>query len=199
MPSGAEILKDHQHRIKELEEKVRLLEARVDKMQETDWSSLLEEDIDLDEPAPPSRHTGAQPDPAQVNEDAGVVEITPPTRTQRKFREKWLPRIGLENLPAEWGLSKEEADAAYVEGGPVWLYLAGAGFTEEQKSGRDYILSLPEDVRRAMVNDLQLGEISPRWIQEFGRDILKDEGDSRRAAEVFAEATAGGYRMPGVG
>lgn len=185
MPSGAEILRDHESRIKELERLVvKLLE---DQAESRDW---LEEDIDLGGDAPSTADIikDSAPEPATVDEDAGEIRILPPNRKQRKFREAWLDRIALENLPKEWGLSKEEADAAYMEGGPVWLYLAGAGFAVDQKSGRDYVMSLPPEVRACMVNDLEMGEVSPRWIHEFARDILKVDGEeSRRAAETFAE------------
>jgi hypothetical protein len=198
-----ELIVELWRRVQALEEKVAELEERT--APDPEWDTPLDLDGLLAGAAPTTadispvlKTRAAEPEPLQVDEDAGVIDIVPPNRKQRKFRDAWLPRIALENLPAEWGLTKEEADAAYKEGGPVWLYLAGAGFAEEHKAGRDYILSLPADVRTAMVNDLILGEVSPRWVQEFGRDILKDETEGRRAAEVFAEATAGGYRMPGV-
>ena len=208
MPSAAEVLKQLVEGQKQILNKLDEIDGRVTALEQRPaGDAWLEEEIVLDEPfqeSPGSTERGTprnleQPDPATVDEDAGMVTILPPNRKQRKFREAWLPRIALENLPKEWGLSKDEADEAYRAGGPVWLYLAGAGFNEEEKSGRHYILSLAPEVRACMVHDLEMGEVSPQWIHEFARDILKDEGVSRRAAEVFAEATAEGYRMPGVG
>lgn len=186
MPSGKEILLDLARRVGQLEDEV----AELKKHRGDDW---LEEELDLD--VTPAVAPEDKPDPMQQDEASGDIQILAPNRAQREFRKRWLDRIALENLPKEWGLKKEEADEAYLEGGPVWLYLTAAGFNEEEKSGRHYILSLPEDVRASMVNDLMLGDVSPKWIHEFGRDILKDASDegAKRAATIISDQIAEGY------
>lgn len=51
---------------------------------------------------------------------------------------------------------------SYAKGGPLLMYY----------SDRDYVMGLADDVKRAMVNDVQ--EESPKEAHEMARDILKD-------------------------
>lgn len=51
---------------------------------------------------------------------------------------------------------------AYGKGGPYWLYL----------SDRDFVLGLPEDTKRRMLDDLNRQD--PKTATEVARDILKN-------------------------
>jgi hypothetical protein len=63
---------------------------------------------------------------------------------------------------------------AYVKGGPLWLYHGGS-------EGRDYILGLPEHMRREMVADL-VANASQQDAEEFARDVLKVPTDQQQGA-----------------
>lgn len=102
-----------------------------------------------------------------------TVEIPPATPEQKRLRTRVLPALALENLPAEHGVTKQVANAAYVQGGPMWLYLFD----------RDYVMGLSPEVRKAMFEDVLL--TNPDEAHELASDILKDEdpGDPETAIE----------------
>lgn len=112
---------------------------------------------------------------AEVADD-GSVQGEPPNAEQIAQRGALLPRLGFENLPKEHGLTVQEAADAYLKGGPMWLHWFD----------RDFVLTLPQDVRGALVDDVLAGGYQQDAI-ELGRDILKDDGESRRGAEVSME------------
>lgn len=91
------------------------------------------------------------------------VIMPSPTPEQKKLRKAILENLAFENLDPQHGLSKEAADAAYVEGGPFWLWLFD----------REYMVQMPSHVKQIMVNDIL--RVDPETAHELGRDILKDE------------------------
>lgn len=111
----------------------------------------------------PERH-GVEPETIETEEGGVVIEVPPATEEQKKIREQYLPQLGLEHMVKTDPLELEELEHAWIIGGPVWLHAYD----------RDYVMSLPEEVRRAFVTDVQ--EQSQTWAQELARDILKDHG-----------------------
>lgn len=87
----------------------------------------------------------------------------------------WWSRI-------ELAIDGNEAAAAYVKGGPLWLHAYD----------RAAVLQMPIDVRRAMVADIE--EISPRDAQELSRDILKVTNDELGTHTAAIEAVLKGAR-----
>lgn len=62
----------------------------------------------------------------------------------------------------ELALAPVEAVDAYVKGGPLWLHAYD----------RDFVVGLPEHLRRALVQDLE--QYAPNDAHLLARDILKD-------------------------
>jgi hypothetical protein len=88
---------------------------------------------------------------------------------------EWVKRRA--KLAVEAQLDEQLAEGmadAYVKGGPLWLYLGGS-------EGRDYILGLPEHMRREMVADL-VENASQQDAEEFARDVLKAPTDQQQGA-----------------
>jgi hypothetical protein len=108
--------------------------------------------------------------------DAGneiVVDIPPPDAKRAAQRRKFVEAAGLYDFVTQPVLTKEEFNAAYVKGGPMWLYLGD----------RDAVMAMPEQMRYLLVADIE--QDSPVQAQEVARDILKD------AAAGSADATLG--------
>lgn len=124
------------------------------------------------EPEPPSALRVEQ------GEDGATVEYLPPARARQENRAVFAAtRLQLHKAFPEMG---REAVAAYMQGGPMWLYLSEAG--------RDYILSLPVEMRQEMVRDVE--QDSSRDAAELARDILKDEDVG--VSPEFAQEALGG-------
>jgi hypothetical protein len=88
---------------------------------------------------------------------------------------EWVKRRA--KLAVEAQLDEQLAEGmadAYVKGGPLWLYLGGS-------EGRDYILGLPEHMRREMVQDV-VENASQQDAEEFARDVLKAPTDQQQGA-----------------
>ena len=117
--------------------------------------------------SPASRAAGSGEAPAPVKariEDppgSGQWSYAPATAAQKALRERLLLLVALENLPAEWNISKEDAEAAFLKGGPLWLY----------DIGRDYVMGLPPSTRAGFVQDVNM--IDPEEAALLSRDLLK--------------------------
>lgn len=154
---------------------VAALTARVAKLEAADtdgWDEPFEtEALPIGSAAPPPLAQRAMETAAD-----GIIDFGSPNEAQRIQRADLVDRLELENLPKEHGQSKTEANAAYLSGGPLWLYLLD----------RDFVMTLSQELRAALVDDLIAGGFE-QDATELGRDILKDDGESRRGAEVSME------------
>ncbi len=94
-----------------------------------------------------------------INPTEGGVTVTVPRPTdqQKDLRREHGPAI-LANLN---GIDPELAAETYVKGGPLWLYTYR----------RDHVITLPDELKQAMVNDLALS--MPEMAHELARDVLK--------------------------
>jgi hypothetical protein len=65
-------------------------------------------------------------------------------------------------------MAKDVFEETYAKGGPLWLWYGN----------RDYLMTLPEDWRQAMVADVA-EDCDPELAHKFSRDVLKrtDAGD----------------------
>jgi hypothetical protein len=132
---------------------------------DADESKVLRAEIELTEDRlkpPVEMHDNAEQITEQHTDTEGnvVVELPPPTPEQIDSRSLLLPQLGLAD---QYG--KEEAaryEAAFVKGGPLLFY-----YTD-----RDFINSLPPDVKQALVEDVLIS--SPKEAHDMGRDVLKD-------------------------
>lgn len=88
-------------------------------------------------------------------DDDGNAEVELPevSAEKKKLRQEFAAGI----------FQSEELIDAYVEGGPMWLYIYD----------RDFVMGLPEESRRIMVADWEA--INPKEALQMGRDILKDK------------------------
>lgn len=173
MAKAADVLRQLVADVAALTARVETLEARGG-----EW----DEEIDLDEDPGLQQPTERA---VTVSED-GTISIPPPTAKQRLMRKSVLQRLAFENLSPEHGLSKAEADKAYMEGGAAWLY----------HFDRDYIMSLGPDVRALIVQDLEVGNAPPSYVHEVARDLLKSD-DDRKAAQIILDQLQDGYRPAG--
>jgi hypothetical protein len=114
-----------------------------------------------------------------------LPEVTDETRTQR-FELAIAMQLDEQLNPVQDGSLNE----AYSKGGPMWLYLGG-------QEGRDYILSLPERMKRDMVADV-CKHHTQREAEEFARDILKASTTEQQGAQskiteeaILAQSTRG--------
>lgn len=135
----------------------------------------LQQEIDLDLPhasagnvAPEGAATGREATvETEVSDDSLTVSLPPASPERQAERLRFAEDVlnlnetfpGLED---EGGLTAAEC---YAKGGPQWLYLGS-------KEGRDLIITLPPEWRRAMVEDI--AQDSTQAAQEFARDVLKD-------------------------
>lgn len=103
----------------------------------------------------------AKPRPHRVEGDQVIMPS--PTPDQKKLRKAILENLAFENLDPQHGLKKEDAEAAFVEGGPFWLWLFD----------REYLVQMPQHVKQIMVNDIL--RVDPETAHELSRDILKDD------------------------
>lgn len=85
------------------------------------------------------------------------VTVPSPTPEQSARRQQFVGEIAA-NLP---GLEPEMAEAAYLEGGPVWLY----------SYDRHHVVNLPDPLKVEMVNDV--AETMPETAHEMARDLFK--------------------------
>lgn len=111
------------------------------------------------------------------DEGNAIVDLPKPTPAQIDARAELLPRMGLQDqYGPEIG---ETAEDSFVRGGPLLLYL----------SDRDYVNSLPHDVKTLMVEDVILS--SPREGHEMGRDILKASTDESNDLTAITDRILG--------
>lgn len=107
------------------------------------------------------------------------IEFAAPTDEQREIREELIERGVFEwaNMQGEdvngnkYNLNPdpEVMNDAYILGGPMWLYFGN----------REFILELPEAVRRTMYNDLLL--VDEDTAKEFATDVMMDREEQTRA------------------
>lgn len=87
-------------------------------------------------------------------DDEAIVDLPPPTDEQLE------QRAHISKFLSDYGLDPEYIDS-YIKGGPLVLYL----------SDRDMVNGLPNNVKTAMVQDVEIN--SPKEAHEMARDILK--------------------------
>lgn len=97
------------------------------------------------------------------DESSTEVEL-PPVTPERMERRRQFERQSLK-LGEYLGIDEDWTEA-YAHGGPMWLYLGN----------RDLVMSLPDHVRRALVEDAI--EDSTQDAEEMARDILKQAGET---------------------
>lgn len=100
--------------------------------------------------------SGKEGDPSEV--------VVPAVSAEKMERRRLFARQAL-SLEAHLG-SGEDWTEAYAKGGPMWLYTGN----------RDLVMSYPESIRRALIEDVI--EDSPQDAHEMGRDILKQPGET---------------------
>lgn len=93
------------------------------------------------------------------------VDIAGPTDEQRLLRKQLNKQIGWEHWVRSdqyesTPLPPPEAEAAYVQGGPYWLY----------HYDRDFVMQQPMAVKQAMVDDLRRTHVE--LANELGADLL---------------------------
>lgn len=108
--------------------------------------------------------TGAH---TEITGDAEHTEVVVPATSaekmeQRRHFEEHTLKLA-EYFPDEDGTDWNEA---YAKGGPRWLYYGN----------RELVMSYPDQVRAAMVEDVL--EDSPQEAEEIGRDLLKFSGET---------------------
>ncbi len=193
MPTRDEILSDLLVRVTALENKVKVLETKRPDPWQDEFVPATDEFTTTDDhvPAPLAPATGPQhpDDPTedtpeviearkriaeanatdkQPNLHVQEVQVTPgtdevtiqvpsPTNEQLALRHQ-VAELLLANLN---GLDPEVAYEAYLEGGPIWLHAFN----------RDHVISLPDDLKRAMVEDCSI--TAPETAHELARDLLK--------------------------
>lgn len=110
------------------------------------------------------------PTPEAANTE---VELDVPTPSLTKL----ITRARLETQAIRIGDylndHSEDWNEAYARGGPVWLYTLN----------RELVMSLPEDARIAMIQDVE--EDNPALAQEMGRDMLKQAGETGPGASAM--------------
>lgn len=110
------------------------------------------------------------PTPEAANTE---VELDVPTPSLTKL----IARARLETQAIRIGDylndHSEDWNEAYARGGPVWLYTLN----------RELVMSLPEDARIAMIQDVE--EDNPALAQEMGRDMLKQAGETGPGASAM--------------
>lgn len=92
--------------------------------------------------------------------DGLIVEL-PATDPKRQNQRRVF---GRDVLKLEDHFPGIDAVGAFMLGGPLWLY--------STKEGRDFIIGLPDDYKRALVNDV--AQDSAADALDMGKDILKD-------------------------
>ena len=145
--------------VSQLVRRLGALEARVEEL----------ESAPIDPWDEPIEITDADVVITNADDDSIEVVIKAPTAEQREMREFLLPQIGLEHIPL---LSQDEAEHAYIEGGPLWLY----------NYDREFLLSLPYPVRQAMVLDVD--DVNTAAAADFGRDVMMDRGEQDQSNTI---------------
>jgi len=106
-----------------------------------------------------------------------IVDLPKPTPDQIDFRGELVGRLGLQDhYGPELGAQAEES---FIRGGPLLLYL----------SDREFVRSLPDDVRINMIYDVE--KSSPREAHEMARDLLKATTDAANDLEAAKERIFG--------
>lgn len=158
------------------------LERHVNNLEKAggDWGAW-DLDVDLTSPVAATRadqprtNYGAlmeatAPTPEAANTE---VELDVPTPSLTKL----ITRARLETQAIRIGDylndHSEDWNEAYARGGPVWLYTLN----------RELVMSLPEDARIAMIQDVE--EDNPALAQEMGRDMLKQAGETGPGASAM--------------
>lgn len=140
-------------------------------------SKVLRAKIELtkDKLQPPVKlydNTGYTSETHYDEEGAAIVDLPVPTPEQVDFRAELISRMGLrDQYGEELG---EVAEDSFVRGGPLLLYL----------SDRDYVNSLPDDLKRLLVQDVEAS--SPKEAHQMARDILKENTDESNDLDAAA-------------
>lgn len=180
MASRDEVLRNAIARIDQLEARVAELEINDD-----GWNAPF---IEETEPMLPPINELAEENPndqmaeehVETNsfklKDSDTVVIPVPTKDQLLVRTKFIEAEGLAHLRA---LPANEAESAYLKGGPIWLHAFD----------RDYVMSLPFEARAAMCQDIYMTD--KVTAGEMARDILKlnSEEGQQEWAMTKAEQT----------
>ena len=128
---------------------------------------------------PPELHdnSGAATETHFDDDGTAIVELPKPTPEQIDERAQIVGRLGLIDQYGEE--VRSAAEDSFVRGGPLLLYL----------SDREYVNSLPYDVKIALVEDVE--KSSPREAQEMARDILKANTDDANDLTAATERIMG--------
>jgi hypothetical protein len=109
-----------------------------------------------------------QPPPSdsklKVEDDGDLTVRFPPPDPKREAQRRTFAR---DVLHLEDEFPGIDAIECFVRGGPLWLYLGS-------KEGREFIVQLPDDLKRAMISDV--AEDSASDALEMGHDLLKHRG-----------------------
>lgn len=147
-------------------EELAALQGELSGCEDDEESKVLRAKIELaeDKLVPPADfhdNTGEASTVSDDQEGASTVDVPKPTPDQEDEREEFAREIL--RLEEVYG---EERGAEYIQSyrkaGPALLY-----YTD-----RDFVLGLPDDIKRAMVGDVE--RFSPKEAHEIARDILKD-------------------------
>lgn len=142
------------------------IESSLHGCEDAEESKALRAQLELakDKLKPPIEmldNTGAHSNIVADSDGDAMVDLPPVSpekeATRRQFAAQQLKLV--EYYGEEEGAAYVDS---YVKAGPLLLYY----------SDRDFILSLGDDIKRALVADVE--EQSPKEAQEMARDILKD-------------------------
>jgi hypothetical protein len=163
------------------------LEEELHGNADADESRVLRAKIELcrDRLLPPvemSDNTGNATETHYDTEGNAVIDLPVPTPEQIDYRAQLVPKLGLrDQYGDEIGGTAEDS---FVRGGPLLLYY----------SDRDFVASLPHELKVAMVADVERS--SPREAHEMARDLLKASTDDANdleavAARIFGDVESG--------
>jgi hypothetical protein len=105
----------------------------------------------------------------QTGGEGGTSEVVFPKPSSEKYlvRSAFAKfQLKLHEYPEYFPNDGTVWEDVYAKGGPMWLYLGN----------RALVMSLPEHIKRAMIEDVE--QDSPKDANEMGADILKFPGET---------------------
>lgn len=184
--------------IRDLDRRVKLLEAwRLDVIERLEGIDLLDIDLsqDLDIDVAPDGTISGQvtAKPEGVDPDDFVPDLRSETAALNDGQIGGGPLINLPDPSPEakaqwdatadaimehidvpkWGMSVEDAAAAYRKAGPLWL-------ASGSDDVREHLMSLPPTMRAAMVQSVE--SYAPNDAKLLARDILRQDTEASQQA-----------------
>lgn len=146
-------------------EEVSRIEEALPGCEDADESKALRAQLELakDKLKPPIEMIDTEGQHTEIAADeSGDATVNVPTVNPGKeaMRKEFATEVL--KLTEVYGDKGEQYIESYAKAGPLLLYYAD----------RDFILGLTDDIKRAMVSDVE--EQSPKEAHEMARDILKD-------------------------